>query len=54
MNWLSRTQLLELVKELSLRIQLAVKYCEDGNYNKQDIIDILTGNINTEDEEIDY
>ena len=28
--------------ELSLRIQLAIKYCEEGKYNKQDIIKTLS------------
>lgn len=48
---MSKAQMMELIKELSARIQIAVKYCEEGNYNKQDIINILTGDLMTDEEE---
>lgn len=42
---MSEEQMMELIKELSARIQIAIKYCEDGNYSKQDIINVLTGDL---------
>ena len=51
---MSKKELMELCKDLSLRIQLAIKYCEEGKYNKQDIIDILTKDLNTDEDEDFY
>lgn len=51
---MSKKELMELCKDLSLRIQLAIKYCEEGKYNKQDIIDILTKDLGTDEDEDFY
>ena len=51
---MSRGTMLELIKELSALIQIAIKYCEDGNYNKQDIINILSGELKTDEDEENY
>ena len=54
MNNMSREQLLDLTKDLSCRIQCAIKYCEEGNYNPQDIINILNGHIAQEEDEDEF
>lgn len=54
MNNMSREQLLDLVEDLSSRILCAIKYCEAGNYNTQEMLDILNGRIAKEEDEDEF